>query len=373
MIRGEIPVKDLRLSMRMRVSRDLFNLWSAALPGASSELIKVAVQGFIAKGVSRNEMESMLEKITQMGGIEKSNLSRLVLRGLQPEQIQLFVESTPKEREILVDDWRPGLMAKMKRNAAHAPEALQTATSAGIIGGALGCLAFMSMTLMVQDASFYESGKALLGALSNPSLGLSSEGWQRPSMDRIAEAGASASLAATLLTVLVKTSGSVLAELLKPDPSRLLDRDRIELEDKIMGAFARRGQEHLPSAATSIGQSGSLKHLKDIPNAYLPVLTHLQPKELVVFLAGDDQTRESMLRVNPPGMGQQIDTVRALHSTRMGRAWHTARQSLSSWEGLFSSPRSVSLDSSLAAMRSSRSERKSSIPGRALPVRPSLG
>lgn len=53
-------------------------------------------------------------------------------------------------------------------------------------------------------------------------------------------------------------------------------------------------------------------------------------------------------------MEQRIDAVRALYATTPGRALATARQSLSAWEGRWSNDSTVSLQSSLTAMRGAR-------------------
>ena len=78
------------------------------------------------------------------------------------------------------------------------------------------------------------------------------------------------------------------------------------------------------------------------------------PNPDVVFREANDATRETMLRSNPPAMEQRIDAVRALYATKLWRAVATARQSLGAWEGRFSNQSTVSLQSSLAAMRGAR-------------------
>lgn len=319
--------------------------------------VKSIIDRFVQDGAKASELAAMLGKARSMSDLEKENLIGMTRRGLGPDQINLFIQSTPAERALLTEEWRADLVAKLKRAVPHAPQALGVGTTAGLVGGAVGCLTFMSMTLMVQDASFFEAGRALLDALASPEVGLDSQGFNPPSADRLVETGASVSMGATLAILLIKSSHTVLSELIRADPQRALDKARLSLEDRIMGMFSRNNQKPFPLAGGTANLDRALKALQDMPDAILPILTHLQPKELVVFLETNDATRETMLRTNPPAMEQRIDAIRALHPTRLRRALATARQSLSAWEGRFSNKSTVSLQSSLAAMRKARNAR----------------
>lgn len=215
---------------------------------------------------------------------------------------------------------------------------------------------------MVQDASFFEAGRALLGALVSPEMGIDSQGIKTPSAERIVEAGATVSMGATMATLLIKSSLTLVSEMFKPPPQQILSKARMELENRARGVFFSQDQQSLPLVGRAANPGHCLQALKDVQDSILPVLTHLQPKKLVAFLESDDDTREHMLRTNPPAMSQRIDAVRALHPSKMGRAWGTARQSLSAWEGWMSNSCTVSLKSSLLAMRKARAANKTQEP-----------
>lgn len=369
----EAPLLKLRLFRRTQALFNLAELWEASLPGLDRGKIESTLSSFAEEGATSGELAAMLDRADLMETPEKKDLNRMIQRGLAPEQINLFIQSTPIERSLLTEEWRTDLAAKLQRAAPHASQSIGTATSAGLVGGALGCLAFMSMTLMVQDASFFESGKALLGAMVSPEVGLGSRGIQVPSMDRIVETGATVSMGATLATLLLKTSLTLVSELFKPPPQQVLDRARMELENKAKGAFFTHGQQPLPLVGRTASPERCLQALKDIPDSILPVLTHLQPKELVSFLEANDATRETMLRTHPPTMDQRIDAVRACHPSKMGRAWGSARQSLSAWEGWLSNSCTVSLKSSLAAMRGARDAKMGLLQPSPSTQRPAMG
>lgn len=368
------PLSELRKFRKTLAINRLAELWDVALPGLDRSQIDLIISDFTQKGVSEAELEGVLKKAMSFTEAEKETLNGLVVeRGVKAEQVHLFVQSTEAERKLLTEEWRTDLVAKLKRAAPHTPQAMGLATTTGLVGGSIGCLAFMTLTCMTQDAAFLEAGKALMGAIVNPDLGLNPQGFDIPNINRIAETGASVSMGATLSTLLLKSSHTVIAELFKADPRETLGKVRRDLEDRTMGVFSRNGQKPFPLVGNSSDQERALKALEDMPDSVLPILTHLQPKELVVFLEASDATRESMLRTNPPTIDQRIDSVRALHPTKLGRALATARQSLSAWEGPLSNQSTVSLNSSLATMRNERKARMGLKPPSLAPKQPSAG
>lgn len=367
------PLHQLRRFRKDLALHKLEKFWEISLPGLDSAEVKSILHRFVQSGAKAGELAAMLDKAKSMDDLEKGNLIVMTKRGLDPHQIHLFIQSTPDERKLLTEEWRTDLVAKLKRAVPHTPQAVGLATTTGLVGGAIGCLAFMSMTLMTQDASFFEAGRALLGAIASPEVGLDSLRFKTPSADRIVETGASVSMGATLTTLLIKSSHTVISELLKSDPQQALDKARRDLEDRARGVFSRHGHEPFPLVGNATTPERALKVLEGMPDSILPILTHLQPKELVVFLEANDATRETMLRTNPPAMEQRIDAIRALHVTKLGRALATARQSLSAWEGPLSNQSTVSLKSSLAAMRGARNAKMGLIQPSPSTQRPAMG
>lgn len=99
---------------------------------------------------------------------------------------------------------------------------------------------------MVQDASFFEAGRALLGALVSPEMGIDSQGIKTPSAERIVEAGATVSMGATMATLLIKSSLTLVSEMFKPPPQQILSKARMELENRARGCFSPRTSNPSP-------------------------------------------------------------------------------------------------------------------------------
>lgn len=75
----------------------------------------------------------------------------------------------------------------------------------------------------------------------------------------------------------------------------------------------------------------------------LCLLTHLSPRELVLFLASTDSERQQQLTLNPPSLEQQQNAICA-KERRLWRKWvQLVRQPGLCWAGVFSDPGQVSV------------------------------
>ena len=216
----------------------------------------------------------------------------------------------------------------------------------------------MAMGLIVHDGSMAETGRILLSALADTSSVTGPDMLASPGVDRLiggAAAVSVGSLAMGLVGLALKSSATLIQELLLKDaPKTVTDQAKRDLEDRVGGVFSRLGDQALSLPKGRIDQDAVRRELQAIPDTHLPLLTHLQPKELVMFLVADEDARESMMRTHPPETQQKTDVVRAMHPGKLQRSLETARQSLTAWEGLLSNGHGVTLSSTLAAFRQAR-------------------
>lgn len=352
------PISQLRLHSRFRVVHDIKAGWESVIPQTSQLAIQTLVEDFTKKGGNKRSMVELLRKATRSTLRDQKRLKLIVERGFKAEQVQLFLDATPKERQLLADAWENTLPARLKRMAPQAPGVVQSAVTTSLVGGSLGSLVFMTMGLIVHDGSMVETGRILLNALADTSSVTGPDMLAPPGVDRLiggAAAVSVGSLAMGLVGLALKSSATLIQELLlKDDPKTVTDRARRDLEDRMGGVFSRLGDQALSLPKGRIDQDAVRRELKAIPDAFLPLLTHLQPKELVVFLVADEDARESMMRAHPPEAQQKTDVVRAMYSGKLRRSLETARQSMTAWDGLLSNGHGVTLASSLAAFRQAR-------------------
>lgn len=359
------PISQLRLYQRTIAEIKVKNAWASEFPKISSDAIDEITAKLITKGASQAEIGGMLSKAIAMEKREREHLEDMLEKRFTPEQIHLFVHSSPTDRNELAQAWLKGVGQRMKENAAKAPNAIGMATDAVLAGGSAGSLVFMVAGMAIGNIDLADSGRIILGMIADAWTGIDTSKVHLTAKDQMIAGGIAISTGVALISVCLKSSATIFQELLKSDPALAPQKAKRALEDSVIGEFFRMDGEHFQTPKGPITQDQAGAELETIPGEYLPLLTHLKPGELVAFLGADDEGRESMMRVNPPGREQKFDTVRALHSGKMRRAWELARQSLHAWEGAFSpnGERDVTLGSSLAAMREARVRAKKQVLG----------
>lgn len=116
-ISEEIPLEQLRRFRKDLALYRLENFWGISLPGLDSIEVKSILDRFVQNGSRKNELAAMLDKAKSMDVLGKEDLNRMIRRGLTPEQVNLYIQSTPAERKLLAGEWRSDLAAKLQRVA----------------------------------------------------------------------------------------------------------------------------------------------------------------------------------------------------------------------------------------------------------------
>ena len=308
-----VPISDMRLFKRTQVVLKTTEGWAEALSDAPRNKIQDLVQDFVQHGLTENQFDDLSQHIAQLTRLERNRLGMMIGQNFKAEQIHLFVTSDPSERQQLIDAWKQGMLKRAKQLATTAPSAIQTASTVLAAGGALAGLGFIGMSLITQDANMADTGKTILGALADPQLGLDSTGWVHPTMAGLIERAPEVSAGLALLLMSAKAASAVIGELTKDNPQEVIAKTKRDLQDRVTGVFHRTSEMQYPTVRGMVTADNVNEHLNAVDDAYLPLLTHLEPKELVTFLTADDDGRAEMMRVNPPAPEQKIDTVRALH------------------------------------------------------------
>ena len=123
------------------------------------------------------------------------------------------------------------------------------------------------------------------------------------------------------------------------------------LEDRVYGVFHRRDSS-FPLVGKSIDLPAAVAELSVIPDACLPLLTHLQPSELVAFLGCGDDVRSTLLSTHPPSTHQRVASLRLESSNRTSEMLGVFLMTFCPWKGNFRL--AVTLDSTIEKMSKSR-------------------
>jgi hypothetical protein len=351
------PIAQLRPYKRFIAEAKVNNAWKTALPGASIAAIEQLVGGFLDQGSTQVDMGALIDKIVGSNPADKARIKNMIERDFKPEQIHLFVHSSQEDRQQLARSWQKPLSDQLKESATQTNNVAHVATTVGVVGGAIGCLLFMGAGMMANDGSITETGRILLGVLSDPPIGTDGSDLARPNGDSVIASGAAISFGAALLSLCLKSTLAFASEILKDDPQAGLKKTRLDLNDRILGAFSRAGSEGFTTSTGVVAREHAETELKTVPDSHIPLLTHFSPSELITFLVANEGARENMMLSHPPTSEQKIETVRALYSSKMRRSWETARQSLTAWEGAFARAPGLTLKSTMASLREARNAR----------------
>jgi hypothetical protein len=358
----ETPISSLRTFSRLYEQVKIILAWQEITPEAdATELI----EEFISRGVSIREIQNLTHNISEMSFDDKAFLSTMISRGFKPEHVQIFVNSDARDRMELAKAWKIS-PSTLREKLSLAGPAVQGALDLGFAAGALGALAFAALGLALQSDDLVQTAKVLTDILPGPTTVVE----QGPLINFTQSVShmAHVSGGVSLISLFLKGAPSIIEALLRENIEDVIKETEQQLEDKVRGLFSRLGESDYPMPGKRINLSQALEELKVIPSDYLPLITHLKPRELAAFLTSDGDVRASMISKHPPKPEQRILVGRALNPGRFMGAIGAARQSLSTWEGRCADSKAVNLPSFISALQSARARKSESLPSASPPV-----
>lgn len=363
---ADVPVARLRLMKRFAVQQGISAALEMLAPNASPDNREALIQAFISRGVTKREIQGFIKKSTRLGLHEREFLASIISRGFEPEQVYLFVTSTSYDRQDFIKSWQPEWGIR-RGTLVSVGLAKQTLSKIGLASTAISALAFFSLGLANDNDAAVDTAKFVMGAVMGTaqSMGLETSAANLEDPGSTMQAW-STSLA--LIMIGMKAVDVALRELSRSCAEDDIKQAHGQLEDRIIGLFSRINHGTVPVPGASINQAQTLQELEAMPRAFLPLLTHLNPKELVVFLAGDEDARTGIVKHNPPRIEQRVAANRALNPGRISGAMAAARQSLSMWDGLVTDGKAVNLPSFISTLHQSREASRAK--GLAPPSRP---
>lgn len=358
-----VPVAKLRQMKKFQVERRVDALWEMVAPDSPASQRHKLTESFVSRGSSEEELDALREQVLSMRLEEKQRLSEMLSRGFQPEQVALFAQSTREERDLLSDSWLSGAPAHEK--VSRVRQGAQTLAMLKFGGVATASLIVLAVGVALQSPDIVETStwtthlNAIASRESLKAIGTDAE--------RMGLAGAVVAFSGLVYNATVMLVDEITRE---PVEGRL-SHARRDLEDRVSGVFRRMDSSSLMVPGASIGESWTMKELEAIPSDYLPLLTHLHPKELVMFLGSEEEGRQDMMLKHRPGLDQRILTSRALASGRLREFSASLQQTLSAWEGGLKTKDAVTLDRTMMALREARQEKRKA--GTLPPARPKFG
>ena len=358
-----VPVAVLRQFKKFQVERRINALWETVAPDSSVLQRNQLTDSFVCRGASREELDRLHDRILALRAGEKKVLRDMIAGGFQPEQVALFAQSTREERKALADLWLSGAPARERVSQVQQGAQTLSAIKFGGVAGASLLVLVAGIALqhpgIIETSAWTTKLSAVTSREGVEALGIGAE--------RLGMLGTAMAFAG-----MVYNGATMLASEITREPiDDQLATMRRNLDDRVWGAFRRMNFSSLLLPAGEADVTLVTKELESIPLAYLPLLTHLHPKELVMFLASEDEGRKDMMLRHQPGLEQRILTGRALASSRIKEFSSSLQQTLSAWEGGVETKNSVTLNGTMEALRKARQEKRQL--GELPPARPTFG
>ena len=349
---GEGPAVGLRLKDYARVRFGLDALWQLMAPEASPEAHQKLTDGFLSRGMSAQEIQAFAKKAkAELSDSERNRMATMVAKGFEPEQVFLFIQSTPQERKRLEESWFKSLGQKGKDTIEQGFARSGAVTNAVLLGVGTASLGSMALGAAVGQQDIVDVGRELAqmmpGSLGDIATGVD------VLMGDIGPAGVGA-----LAVLLARAVPFALKEIIRSPIEPKIEDARQCLYDRVHGVFARANDQAFGVPGAKVSEVEALQELAAVPVTHLPLLTHLRPQELVAFLSASDESRTAMMRTNPPGFEQRVDTIRAMTPGRWNEFKSAMQQAVSSWEGKLQDASAVTLQKSMAILRAERAMRR---------------
>lgn len=348
-----VPLVQLRLWERDRALHRMRDAWRVAFPQVREDAREHLIQGWVERGFSAQNVRDVLAQTLALPTETKATVASMVDRRFTPEELALFLGSTPQEQKTWGEKWS-GTPAK--EWLAQAKERSYGLSMVVLVSSGMVLTLGAAAGLAIQSPDLIGTVKSMAAARGIPDevsdvvgnlLALSAE-----------NKGLSGLVGLSVL--LFKTAPDIAEEFVR-DPIHLkVESIQQSLQDRIHGFTSTQPFKH-PIQGTLWDASALVKELGAIPSPYLPLLTHFEPKSLALFLTSEEDTRESMLRQERPTQEQRLDTLRALNPGKRGEFVARVRQAWTLWEGKWGDQKGVTLDSSLKALREERQRQRSAL------------
>lgn len=348
-----VPLVQLRLWERDRALHRMRDAWRVAFPQVREEAREHLIQGWVERGFSAQNVRDVLAQTLALPTETKATVASMIERRFTPEELALFLGSTPQEQQAWGQKWgrtsaKEWLSQAKERSYGLSMVVLVSSGMVLTLGAAAG--------FFMQSPDLLDTVKSMANARGIP------EGVSDVVGNLLALSAENQGLSGLVgLSALMFKIAPDLAEEMVRDPIHLkVESIRQSLQDRIHGFTSTQEFQH-PIQRTSWSASALIQELGAIPSPYLPLLTHLEPKSLALFLTSEEDTRESMLRQERPSQEQRLDTLRALNPGKRGEFVARVRQAWTVWEGKWGDQKGVTLNSSLKALREERQRQRGAL------------
>ena len=318
------------------------HLWEVVAPDVHRFHREKVTKALLERGCSSNELKAMAKQVLAMNGEDRKCLADMMEKGFQPEQVALFAMASPSERQEFARSWLPSSpIPKFFQRMEEGGNTLSIIRTGGV---AVAVLMVAVAGVISQNSDIVQSAAVL------------ADGEGLPASNPLSIAGVGTAM--VFGGMLLKTLQVVASESFRKPVEPQMAAVSRDLEDRISGIFRRTGLQEFPLVSGTTTEKKVMDELAAVPRSYLPLLTHLHPKELVVFLSGEDAARSDMMRRHPPETNQRVLCSRAMSNGRFHEFSSALQQPLSGWARGMETENAVTLDKSLKALREERAARR---------------
>ena len=334
---------DLSVRERGRIELGLEKALLKVAGNASWEKRHAFATKLIQKGLSKKESQEFIKSLEGFPLENRWAVGSMIENGLHPDLVLLYVKSpTNESRKALEQSW-------LKGTPRH--EWTQQIVDRS---GNVGSMLFLAGTLSVSAAVVY--GQLTSDPAAVEAGGIVS-GYFPSTVGEVFELIASGNnpiMAAAAWSTYQAAMG--VAKILQHEPvTQKTDKAMRDLQDRVNGVFERK--EVVLLQGRPLGIEAVLRELENVKPAYSHILTHLEPRELVLFLASDDEVRAQHLSINRPGFRQRMDTASALAPKVRHEVEAKIQETFTVWDNPLMPLGKVTLTKSLSELRKDRQER----------------
>lgn len=344
---GKIPLATHRIMDYANIHREMMKSMEVVLPQSSEETRRRVIEGFVEKGTTRAGFQTFFKRALLLSESEKTRFQSMAQHHLEPEQLLLFVQSDPQERKRLEGAWFKSLGKQGKEVIEQGFARSGPITNMILIGVGVASLGSMAIGAAIGQQDVIDIGRELANQMPG-ALGDIANGFN------VAIEGMSPAALGAVIALLGRAVPFALKEIIRSPIENKIDDTRQLLIDRVHGVFSRANDASFEMPGQAATEAQSLQELAAIPASYQPLLTHMRPHELITFLNADDQARTTMMKTNPPGYEQRIDTVRALNPGRFNEFKSAMMQAVSSWEGKLQDAGAVTLKKTMQTLLTER-------------------
>jgi len=305
---------------------------------------------FIESGITKKQAQDLVLRTRSIDFSEenKDSLRFFIQKEFAPEQISLFIHSSPQERVGLTQKWVKKV--SLQEFGSQVRDRSGPLVNVALVPGGMCVFLTIAIGFGLRNTDLVDTGLEV-ASVFQPLVDLSTG-----VTDLSKLTGAAGVIAG--IGLLLKTLPDFLQDvLLDSGVEDRLKQSKRSLIGALEEAFEGRSEEGYPLLSGFASKARALSEMQAIPLPYTALLTHLQPAELVTFLVSNNETRDSILRHNPPDFSQRLDAVQGLNPGRRARFVARVRQSVSTWDR-FGDGGAVNLSKTLLELRNERRSRR---------------